>query len=196
LRLLAKHGRVNAFKLRSGTLTDFEVVNIQDAAARIRDVPLWWDDQPCQTVGRIAAQARRLKAKHNLAIVIVDYMQLIEAADRRQKRYEAVGEMSRGLKLLARELQIPVVAMAQLNRESEAANREPKLSDLREAGGIEQDADTVILMHPATNSENDPCPQIKLLIRKQRNGPLSSVIVMHDKAHYALLNAATDAKKW
>jgi len=147
LRLLAKHARVNAFKIRGGSISNAERLLIGDAAEKTRNVPIWWDDAPCQSVGRISAQARRVKAKHGLALLVVDYMQLIDAPNKRQKRHEAVGEMSRALKLLARDLQIPVVAMAQLNRDVENRGGEPRLSDLRESGGIEQDADTVILMH-------------------------------------------------
>jgi len=187
LRLLSKHARVNAFKLRGGSITNAERLLIGDAAEKTRHVPLWWDDAPCQSVSRISAQARRVKAKHGLALLVVDYMQLIDAPNKRQKRHEAVGEMSRGLKLLARDLKIPVVAMAQLNRDVENRGGEPRLSDLREAGGIEQDADTVILMHRAMGGD-ESVSQVKLLIRKQRNGPLSDVIVMHEAEHYALVN--------
>lgn len=189
LRLLSKHSRVDSFKIRQGELTDSHVDQITSAAARIRHSPLWWDDTPAQTVRRIASQARRLKSKHDLKILVIDYMQLIESANRRQKRHEQVGEITRALKLLARELAIPVVVMAQLNRESETQGREPRLSDLREAGSIEQDADTVILIHPAEPPKEDsPTNILKLLIRKQRNGPLCDVQVIHDKKHYELCN--------
>jgi replicative DNA helicase len=121
LRLVAKHAQVNAFKLRSGSVSNNEKLKIVDAVHCLRSLPLWWDDTPCQTITRIGAQARRLKAKNGLALLVVDYMQLIDHPNKRLRRYEAVGEMSRGLKLLARELQIPVVAMAQLNREPSSA---------------------------------------------------------------------------
>jgi replicative DNA helicase len=181
LRLLAKHTKINAFKFRRGTLTDIEKPVIFDAVDEFAAAPLWWDDTPSQSIVRIGAQARRMKSKHGLGMLIVDYLQLIACPDKSMKRYDAIGEISRGLKLLARDLKIPVVAMAQLNRESEQRGGEPRLSDLRESGNIEQDADTVILMHP----EDDV---IKLLIRKQRNGPLLTVSVLHEKEFYKLTN--------
>lgn len=194
LRLLSKHAKVNSFKLRDGTLSTFDRGLIGDAADKTRPSPLFWDDAPCQSVGKIAASARRLKAKNDIKLVVVDYMQLIDPANKKQKRHEAVGEMSRGLKLLARELGIPVVAMAQLNRDSETQSREPKLSDLRESGGIEQDADTVILMHQTVNDKESPTAQIQLLIRKQRNGPLKDIWVTHEKKHYAITNTGDDSQ--
>jgi replicative DNA helicase len=190
LRLLAKHSQVGAFLIRQGSVTNEQREMLRSAAARVRGLPLWWDDTPSQTVFRIASQARRLKAKHGLQLLVVDYMQLIDAANKKQKRHEQVGEMSRALKLLARSLNIPVIAMAQLNRSSENESREPKLSDLRESGNVEQDADTVILMHPETEmAPGQKTAMIRLLIRKQRNGPICGVTVCHDKEHYALCNA-------
>lgn len=190
LRLLAKHSRINAFKMRAGTLSEWDLLTISEAADRVKDFPIYWDDAPNQTVIKIAAQARRLRAKKNLQLVVVDYMQLIEANDRKLRRHEQVGEMSRGLKLLARELQIPIVAMAQVNRESEQSGGEPKLIHLREAGGIEQDADTVLLMHPVSQEPDMNFAELKIKIAKQRHGPITNVTILHNKAHYALENYA------
>lgn len=194
LRLLAKHSGVNAFKIRGGSISNDDKTAILFAAEKMRGAALCWDDCPTQTIGRIAAQARRMKSKYGLELLVVDYLQLMESANKRQKRHEAVGEISRGLKLLSRDLNVPVVAMAQLNRDSEAERREPRLSDLRESGSIEQDADTVILMHLPTAEPGSAMSQIKLLIRKQRNGPLTDVFVMHDKARYALCNVAHEPR--
>jgi len=133
---------------------------------------------------RIAANARRLKRRDNLGLVIIDYLQLIEPESRRDLRQEQVAGISRRLKQLAREVGIPVVAMAQLNRGSEEHAR-PRLSDLRESGAIEQDADTVILLY-----RPDPAQEsvVRASVAKQRNGPTGEVELYFDKTHMRFEN--------
>lgn len=184
LRLLAKHTRINAFKFRRGTITPIERPVIFEVVDELSRAPIWWDDTTSQSIVRIGAQARRMKSKHGIGLVIVDYLQLVAFHDKSMTQNDGLGEISRGLKLMARDLNIPVVALAQLNRESENRGGEPRLSDLRGSGNIEQDADTVILMHPDGDS-------IKLLIRKNRNGPLCNVVIFHEKEYYRLTNALT-----
>jgi replicative DNA helicase len=135
---------------------------------------------------QIAAQARRLKSRHGLALVCVDYLQLVEAEDRRANRTEQVGAVSRRLKCLAKELRCPVLAMAQLSRAAESdTDRRPRLSDLRESGSIEQDADTVFFLH------RTPTPgKVLAIIAKQRQGPLAEVPLTFEARYTRFANYA------
>lgn len=142
------------------------------AAHRIKDRKLFIDDRPDQTVQRIRATARRWKHREKIALLVIDYLQLIEGNNRCRDRREIVDEIARGLKILAKELQVPVIALAQLNRNSENENRKPKLSDLRESGAIEQDADVVLMLYRRAGTDGEPDPSsIGCRIAKQRNGP-------------------------
>ncbi len=146
-----------------------------EAGGRFRSELLFIDDTPNQTMLRIGANARRLRLRKGIRLVIVDYLQLIEPEDSRAPRAQQVGAISRRLKLLARELQIPVVALSQLNRSSEdRQDHRPRLADLRESGSLEQDADTVVLLYreDTKNGEVDP---IEVMIAKQRNGPIGEL---------------------
>jgi replicative DNA helicase len=147
-RLLCCQARVDSHKLRKGHLGSGDMEKLIEAGDVLRQAKLFIDDTPGQGMLRIAANARRLKLRHQIRCVMIDYLQLIEPDNRRDSRQEQVSQISRRLKFLARELQVPVVALAQLNRNSEdRQSHEPRLSDLRESGSIEQDADTVMLLH-------------------------------------------------
>jgi replicative DNA helicase len=151
------------------------------AAHRIKDRKLLIDACPAQTVQRIRATARRWKHKHKVELILVDYLQLIEGNGRCRDRREVVDEISRGLKILAKELDLPVVALAQLNREiDKEAKRKPRLSDLRESGSIEQDADVVLMLYrrPGEDGELDPS-SIGCRIAKQRNGQTLTDVLFH-----------------
>ncbi|HTU20243.1 MAG TPA: replicative DNA helicase [Gemmataceae bacterium] len=171
-RLLCAQAQVDSHRIRRGCQRPEEDDRLADAAQGIARGLLHIDDRAGQSMLRIAANARRLKRKYGIALVVVDYLQLIEPENRRDPRHEQVGQISRRLKGLARDLRMPVLALAQLNRESEnRAGQRPRLSDLRESGSIEADADTVILLHrPRDNDE-----RLDLLIEKQRNGPTGEV---------------------
>lgn len=191
LRMLAKAASVNSFLMRKGNIDEHQYLNVEEHAEKwVRHLPIYWDDQPSQTVTRISAQARRLKSKKNLQLVVVDYMQLMEHGNKRLRRYDQIAEISRALKLLARDLAIPVVAMVQLNRESDKKGSKPGLSDIRECGNIEQDADTVILLHMDKDQTEKSAPLLSLLVKKQRNGPICDVNVIHDKQYFALRDAS------
>lgn len=186
-RLVCMRAKVDGHKIRKGRLSANDMQAICTAGDDMRAAPLWWDDSPGQNMLRICANARRLKARKGVRLVIVDYLQLIEPEDRRAPRQEQVSAVSRRLKHLARELKIPVVAMAQVNRGSEnRTDKRPKLSDLRESGAIEQDADVVILLHrPEPEDENAPpmpCQQIEVDVAKQRNGPTDRIVLMFRKS--------------
>jgi replicative DNA helicase len=145
---------------------------------RFMDARLFIDDTPNQSMLQIGANARRLKHRAGVRLVVIDYLQLVEPEDRKAPRHEQVGAISRRLKLLARELQIPVIAMAQLNRASEGTGgngRKPRLSDLRESGSIEADADLVVLLHRLEEADGEresaDMDFIEAIVAKQRNGP-------------------------
>lgn len=176
-RVLSAEARVDSKKLRTGRLTEPEWSKISHAIGRVAEAPLYIDDNPHATVMEIRAKARRLKSKlGDLGLVVIDYLQLMSgsAGSRPENRQVEVSEMSRGLKVLARELEIPVVALSQLNRGLELrADKRPMLADLRESGGLEQDADVVMFVyrdevyHPDSNDKG----QAEVIVAKHRSGP-------------------------
>jgi replicative DNA helicase len=176
-RLLCSQGRVDSHKLRKGHLGSEDMDKLMTAAGVLKKAKLFIDDMPGQGLLRIGANARRLKLRHKIRLVVIDYLQLIEPDNRRDSRQEQVAQMSRRLKFLARELQIPVVALAQVNRGSEdRQDHRPRLSDLRESGAIEQDADTVMLLHrPELYEPGQHEGILEVIIGKQRNGPTGEV---------------------
>ena len=175
-RLLCSLSGVDSHKVRLGRMNMDEVRRWSDAEDLVAESPFFIDDTYCQTMLRIAGTARRLKAKNGLRLAIVDYLQLVEPESRKEPWHEQVAGTSRRLKQLARELNIPVIALAQLNRGAEE-HEEPRLSDLRESGAIEQDADTVLLL----NKPKDVCEAIDIVIAKQRNGPVGSLTLTFRK---------------
>ena len=143
----------------------------------LRDAPLFIDDTPARNMLQITANARRLKMRSNLGMIMVDYIQLVDSEDSRDSRQEQIAKISRRLKTLARELKVPVVALSQLNRGVEnREDRRPRMADLRESGAIEQDADMVLLLHrPDYYDPNDQPGIAELIIAKNRNGATGSV---------------------
>lgn len=182
-RLLCSQARVDSHRMRKGTLSSDDMDRLIDAGGVLRNAQLYIDDSPVQSMLRIAANARRLKLRHGIKLIVVDYLQLIEPDNRRDPRQEQVAQISRRLKALAKELQIPVVALAQVNRASEdRQDHRPRLADLRESGSIEADADTVMLLHRPDRYE--PGQQdgiIEIIIGKQRNGPTGEITLAYLK---------------
>ncbi len=181
-RLLCSRAQVNSHRLRNGTITADESHKLVQTAADVSRAPLFIDDSPSRNMTEIAATARRLKRQEKLALVVIDYLQLIEPDNPRDPRQEQVARISRRLKGLARELAVPVLCLAQLNRQVEATrDSKPQLSHLRESGAIEQDADVVMFVHREEfyRNSDEEREQVKgqadLLIRKQRNGPTGDV---------------------
>lgn len=174
-RVLAAEARVDSKKLRTGKLSEPEWSKISHAIGRVAEAPLYIDDNPHVTVMEVRAKSRRLKSKiGDLGLVVIDYMQLMSGSARAENRQVEVSEMSRGLKVLARELQVPVVALSQLNRGLELrADKRPMLADLRESGGLEQDADVVMFVyrdevyHPDSSEKG----QAEIIVSKHRSGP-------------------------
>lgn len=184
-RLLCSQGRIDASKFRSGFLSKEDRQKLVEASAKLGQAPLFIDDTPSRTCTEIGACARRLKRKHNLGLVVIDYLQLIQPDDPRDPRQEQVAKMARRLKGLARELKIPILCLAQLNRQTEMGGKEghrPRMSHLRESGAIEQDADVVMFVHREEYyhtheqaMELGICGQADIIVAKQRNGPTDDV---------------------
>ncbi len=185
-RLLCSHARVDSHRLRKGTLTSDDIEKLMDAANDLKVAgKLFIDDTPAQGMLRIAANARRLKRSGDIKLVVIDYLQLIEPENRRDPRQEQVAQISRRLKFLARELEVPVVALAQVNRASEdRQDHRPRLSDLRESGSIEQDADAVFLLHrPDRYEPGQHEGIIEVIVAKNRNGPVGEITLAYTKQY-------------
>ena len=184
-RMLCSQGRIDASKFRSGFLSGEDRKKLVEASAKLGKAPLFVDDTASRTVTEIAACARRLQRKEKLGLIVIDYLQLIQPDDPRDPRQEQVAKMARRLKGLARELKIPVLCLAQLNRQAEAGrdSHRPRLSHLRESGAIEQDADVVMFIHreeyycesKEKAREDGVAGQGELIVAKQRNGPTGTV---------------------
>ncbi len=177
-RLLASEARIRSNSLRSGFLKPSDFHKLTEAASKIYEAPLYIEDTPSLRLLDLRALARRMKHQFNVAIIFIDYLTLITSENRDLPRHEQIAEISRSLKALARELDIPVVALSQVRRESEG--KQPNLADLRESGSIEQDADVVIFLHRerlAGDSERDLPRNVEtdLIVAKQRNGPVGDI---------------------
>jgi replicative DNA helicase len=180
MRLLSAEARVPLQKMRTGQLDEDDWTRIARRMTEVADAPLFIDDSPNMSMMEIRAKCRRLKQRHDLRMVIVDYLQLMSSPRRVENRQQEVSEMSRSLKLLAKELGVPVVAVSQLNRGPEQRNdKRPLLSDLRETGAVEQDSDVVILLHREDfyAPESPRAGQADLILAKHRNGPTTTITV-------------------
>jgi replicative DNA helicase len=180
MRLLSAEARVPLHALRSGQLSDDDWSKLARRMAEIGEAPIFVDDTPNMNLAEIRAKARRLKQQHNLKLLVVDYLQLMSSPKRTESRQQEVSELSRGLKLLAKEIECPVIAVSQLNRGPEQRqNKTPQLSDLRESGSIEQDADVVILLHRDDyyDKESARAGEADFIVAKHRNGPTDTITV-------------------
>ena len=178
LRMLCAEARINSQKIRSGFLSERDWLRLTDAAATLSEAPIFIDDTPALSVLEIRAKARRLRSEHNIGLIIVDYLQLMKGKGRVDTREREISEISRSLKALAKELNIPVVAVSQLNRRvEERENKRPRLADLRESGAIEQDADLIVFIYrDEVYNEDTPDKGIaEVIIGKQRSGPTGVV---------------------
>jgi replicative DNA helicase len=180
MRLLSAEARVPLQKMRTGQLGEDDWTRLARRMTEVADAPLYIDDSPNMSMMEIRAKCRRLKQRHGLRMVIVDYLQLMSSPRRVENRQQEVSEISRSLKLLAKELGVPVVAVSQLNRGPEQrVDKRPQLSDLRETGAVEQDSDVVILLHreDAYAPESPRAGQADLILAKHRNGPTTIITV-------------------
>jgi replicative DNA helicase len=179
-RLLSAEARVPLHVLRSGQLSDDDWTRLARRMGEISEAPIFVDDTPNMNLMEIRAKARRMKQRHDLRLVVVDYLQLMSSPKRVESRQQEVAELSRGLKLLAKEIECPVIAVSQLNRGPEQrTDKRPQLSDLRESGSIEQDADVVILLHRDDyyDKESPRAGEADFIVAKHRNGPTDTITV-------------------
>jgi replicative DNA helicase len=184
-RFLCIRGRLDMHKLRKGELDEDDRDKLLRVSQELSDLPVFIDDTPGRSMSQIAAICRRLKRKDNIRIVIIDYLQLIEPEDKRAPREQQIAQITRRLKFLAKELQVPVVALAQLNRGVELReDKRPKLADLRESGAIEQDADIVMFLHrPEMYDPADHPGEAEIVVAKHRNGPTGIVRLAFKRQH-------------
>jgi replicative DNA helicase len=187
MRLLSAEARVGLHTMRTGQMSDDDWTRLARRMSEVADAPLFIDDSPNMSMMEIRAKCRRLKQRHDLKMVIIDYLQLMSSPKRVENRQQEVSEMSRSLKLLAKELDVPVIALSQLNRGPEQrTDKKPQLSDLRESGSIEQDSDVVILLHREDlyERESPRAGEADLIVAKHRNGPTTTVTVAF-QGHYS-----------
>lgn len=182
MRMLCSHARLNMKRMRDGFMNNQEKADILRSAKALKEAPLWIDDSGGLNILELRAKARRFKSRMELGLIIVDYLQLVSGTDNRVAREQQISEISRSLKAMAKELNVPVIVLSQLNRDSEREKREPRLSDLRESGSIEQDADVVFLLHRLSKPDSaedsaaeNTVDRIDLVLAKQRNGPTGKV---------------------
>ena len=180
MRLLCSEGRIDSHRLRMGYIKSSEFAELAIVAGYLSEAPLYIDDSPGITMMEMRAKARRLKAEANVGLLVIDYLQLITSHEHAENRQQQISAISRNLKALAKELNIPVICLSQLSRavESRGGDKRPMLSDLRESGAIEQDADTVLMIYrpefyEGEDSENAGIAEV--IIAKQRNGPTGTV---------------------
>ena len=179
LRLISSVGRVNATRLRTGLLEDEDWSRVSSAIRLLKETKIFIDDTPALSPDSLRAKARRLKREHDLGLIVIDYLQLMAVPGNSENRATEISEISRSLKSLAKELNVPVLALSQLNRSLETrADKRPVMADLRESGAIEQDADVIVFIYRDDyyNKENSPDKGLaEVIIGKQRNGPTGSV---------------------
>jgi replicative DNA helicase len=187
MRMLSAEAKIRLGDMRGGRMTDDDWTRLARRMSEVSEAPLFVDDSPNMTMMEIRAKARRLKQRHDLKLIVVDYMQLMTSGKRVESRQQEVSEFSRQLKLLAKELEVPVIAISQLNRGPEQrTDKRPMLADLRESGSLEQDADMVILIHrPDAFERDDPrAGEADLILAKHRAGPTATITVAH-QLHYS-----------
>ncbi len=202
-RLLVSLSRVNGSKLRNGTLSERDFQKVVKEAGKLGEVPLMVDDAPSRTVTEIAAAARRLARRKGLGLVVIDYLQLIEPDNPNDSRQEQVARIARRLKGMARDLRVPVLCLAQVNRQAEdSREHRPRLSHLRESGAIEQDADVVMFVHreayyrskqerdEATPGADEDEKKAEVIVAKQRNGPVGTIELVWEQTFMRFENRA------
>lgn len=186
MRLLSAEAKVPLQNLRNGKMSEQDWMRLARTQSELSEAPLYIDDSPNLTLMEIRAKCRRLKQRNDLRLVIVDYLQLMTSGKRVESRQQEVSEFSRSLKLLAKELEVPVIAISQLNRGPEQrTDKKPMLSDLRESGSLEQDADMVMLLHREDAYDREARPgEADFIIAKHRNGPTGTITVAF-QGHYS-----------
>jgi replicative DNA helicase len=175
MRLISSFGRIDQHKIRTGKLDDADWPRFTQAVSILEKTKIFIDDSPALSPTELRARARRLKREHDIGLVIIDYLQLMQVPGSKENRATEISEISRSLKALAKELNVPVVALSQLNRSLEQRpNKRPVMSDLRESGAIEQDADVILFIYrdEVYNEDSPDKGTAEIIISKQRNGPI------------------------
>ena len=198
-RMLCSRGKIDSHKLRRGMLQSHEYAHLANVVGQLAKAPVWVDDSAGLTILDLRAKARRLKLQHDIKCIMIDYMQLMDnpGPDSRQQQ---ISEISRGIKAVARELNVPVIALSQLNRQSEGRDgHRPRMSDLRESGSIEQDADVIMLLHredyyKMAEPDFQPDNIAEVIIAKQRNGPTGTIKLYFDSKSTRFENLAAQAE--
>ena len=193
MRLLCSKAQVDSSKVRTGYLAKSDWPELHKAGAELAEAQLFIDDSPALSVLDIRARSRRLAAEQPLGLIIIDYMQLMQGRGKIESRQLEVSEISRGLKAMAKELNIPILALSQLSRAVESrTDKRPLLSDLRESGSIEQDADVVMFIYRDVvyNPETDDPGKTEILIRKQRNGPIGEIFLQFENQFTRFYNSS------
>ncbi len=197
MRMLTSEARVDAHRFRGGYLGDQDYERLVGAFGRLHDAKVFIDDTPSAGILEMRAKARRLKLEHGLDLIVIDYLQLMQGRGRFDNRQQELAAISRSLKILAKELEVPIVALSQLSRASESrSNHRPQLSDLRESGALEQDADVVLFIYREEmyTNEGEPNPEsegvAEIIIGKQRNGPIGDVRLAFLKQYTRFENLA------
>ncbi|WP_420734530.1 replicative DNA helicase [Brevibacterium luteolum] len=191
MRLLSAESGVPLQNLRRGEVSEQDWTTLAAKMSRMHDAPLYIDDSPNMALTEIRAKCRRLKQQHDLQLIVIDYLQLMSSGKRVESRQQEVSEFSRSLKLLAKELEVPVIALSQLNRSSEQrTDKRPMISDLRESGSIEQDADMVLLIHREDmyDPESPHAGEADIIVAKHRNGPTGEIKVAFQGARSRFAN--------
>jgi replicative DNA helicase len=197
MRLLCNEARIPLRKVRSGFLTKEEIELITEKVLEMQNAPIYIDDTASLSILDLRAKARKLKREKDIQLIVIDYLQLMRSSRRVENRQQEVAEISRGLKGLAKDLDIPVIALAQLSRQTEMrSDKKPQLADLRESGSIEQDADMVMFIHRPEYYKKNPTPEEKgiaeIIIAKQRNGPTGTIKLAFIKEITKFENLAKD----
>ncbi len=195
MRILSAESKIGLSKIRSGKMVENDWARMVEVTTRIQDAPLFIDDSPNMTMMEIRAKARQLKQKHDLGLIVVDYLQLMTSGKKVESRQQEVSEFSRQLKLLAKELDVPLVAISQLNRGPEArTDKKPQVADLRESGSLEQDADMVMLLYRPDSQEeaHERAGEADIILAKHRGGPIGTITVASQLNYSRFVDLAPD----
>lgn len=195
MRVISAEAKIGMAALRSGDLQESDWAKLVEVDSRIRDAPMFIDDSPNLTMMEIRAKARQLKQKHDLKMIVVDYLQLMSSGKKVESRQQEVSEFSRQLKLLAKELDVPLIAISQLNRGPESrTDKKPQVADLRESGSLEQDADIVMLIYRPDSQEEDHerSGEADIIVAKHRGGPTGTIPVAHQLHYSRFVNLANE----
>lgn len=193
MRLLSAESEVKLADMRAGRISPEDWSKLEETITRIDNAPMFIDDSPNLTMMEIRTKARKIKQQHGLDMIVLDYMQLMSSGKKVESRQQEVSEFSRSLKLLAKELEVPLIAISQLNRGPEArTDKKPQLADLRESGSLEQDADMVMLLYrpDSQDRDNERAGEADIILAKHRGGPIDTVTVAHQLHYSKFVNMA------